>query len=122
MGIRLTSSADNVQNNSTHAGQEIGATRRRQSQSCHPQVGNSTATCPQKAAQMVPSYQSSATSQRQPELRAGLEEMQNALKDKGNARGLAAAAAFQLSASTRRKELTEKDAHPGLDADLKGGG
>lgn len=46
----------------------------------------------------------------------------NALKHKGNARMLAAHVAFQLSAGTRRNELTEKDALAGLDADLKGGG
>ena len=71
---------------------------------------------------MVPSYQSCATSQRHPELHTDLEETQNALKHKGNARGMAADVAFQLSAGTRRNELTEKDVLAGLDADLKGGG
>lgn len=51
-----------------------------------------------------------------------LEGMENVLKHKDNARGLAADVAFQLSAGTRRKELTEKDALAGLDADLKEGG
>jgi len=106
---------------------EIRATHWRQSKSAHPLLGNSTTTqgnlilCPQKAAQMVPSHQSCAMSQQHPELHIDLEEMQTALKHKGNRRGLAADAAFQLSAGTRRKELTEKDVLAGFDTDLKGG-
>lgn len=64
---------------------------------------------------------SKATSQLHPELHTGLEETQNALKDKGNASRLAAHVACQLSACSR-SELTEKDVLAGLDADLKGGG
>lgn len=108
---------------------EISATHRRKSKSWHPLIGNPTATqgtlipCPQKTAQTVPSYRSFATSRQHPELHTDLEKKtQNALKRKGNARGLAADVAFQLSAGTRRNELTEKDALAGLDADLKGGG
>lgn len=48
-----------------------------------------------------------------------MEGTQNELKDKDNARGVAARMACQLSACSRRNELTEKDVLARLGADLQ---